>query len=214
MPSIYAPGPKGRMRIYHSLWCWRHIRLPLWMGVIEMQDTKAVTIPSPYYKNVCGGQEWPTRWDNLLEPAHVASNLTLASLRPLYAPLWLLLPMISCMLTSQAMRPCWSQTNHLELPMSWFSKTTSWNMCWHTWPSIKQQKPLLMFCTKVTSISLGPQPGSWVIEVLASLVVWFRKCGRSLASNDCGPCLPPTNQWLGREITPNNYMHDQEAGRI
>ena len=39
------------------------------MGVIETHDTKAVTIPCPYYKSAFGGQEWPTRWDNLLGPA-------------------------------------------------------------------------------------------------------------------------------------------------
>ena len=31
------------------------------MDVIEMPDTKAVTVPCPYYKNAFGGQEWPTR---------------------------------------------------------------------------------------------------------------------------------------------------------
>ena len=153
----------------------------------EMQDTKAMTVPCPYYKNAFGGQEWSTRWDNLLGPAHAVSNMRVVSLRPLYAPLWLLLPWISCMLTSQALRLCWSQPNHLELPISWFSKTTSQNMCWHMWPPIKQQKLLLNFCTEVTSLSSGPQPGSWVIGVLASLAVWFRKCTRSLAPNDCGP---------------------------
>ena len=29
------------------------------MGVIEMQDTKAVTILYLYYKNVSGSPEWP-----------------------------------------------------------------------------------------------------------------------------------------------------------
>ena len=29
--------------------------------VIEMPDTKAMTIPCPYYKNGFGGQGWPTR---------------------------------------------------------------------------------------------------------------------------------------------------------
>ena len=41
--------------IYYSLWSQRCIELPLWMGVIEMQDTKAVTIPCPYYKSAFGG---------------------------------------------------------------------------------------------------------------------------------------------------------------
>ena len=167
MPSTYAPHPKGGMRICYSLWCWRHIGLPLWMGDIEMWDTKAMTIPYPCYKNAFGGQKWSTRWDNLLGPAHTASNTRVASLRPLYAPLWPLLPWISCMLISQALRPCWSQTNHLESPTSWFSKTTSWNTCWQVWPPIKQQKLLLNFCTEVTSLSSGPWPGSWVIGVLA-----------------------------------------------
>ena len=93
--------------------------------------------------------------------------MRVASPRPLYALLWLLLPWISYMLTLQALRPHWSQTNHLELPPSWCSKTTSQNMCWHTWPLIKLQKPLPNFYMEVTSLSFRPQPGSWVIEVLA-----------------------------------------------
>ena len=188
MPSNYTPSPKGRMRIYYSSWHQRHIELLLWMGVIEIWDTMAMTVPCPYYKKVFGGQEWPTRWENQLGPAHAAPNMRVASPRPLYALLWLLLPWISYMLISQALRPCWSQTNHLELPMSWCSKTISQNMCWHMWPPIKQQKLLLNFCTEVTSLSSGPWPWSWVIEVLASPVEWFRKCARSLASNDCRPC--------------------------
>ena len=62
------------------------------MGVIVMQDTKAETIPYPYYKNVFGGQGWPTRWDKLLGPAHSAYSMKAASPRPLYIPSWLLLP--------------------------------------------------------------------------------------------------------------------------
>ena len=31
------------------------------MVVIEMQDTKAMTILYPYCKNISGGQEWPNR---------------------------------------------------------------------------------------------------------------------------------------------------------
>ena len=125
MPSTYAPHPKGRMRIYYSSWSQKHIESLLWMGVIEMPDTKAMTVPCPYYKNAFGGQGWPTRWDNLLGPAHTASSSRVASPRPLYAPLWLQLPWISCMLTLQALRPHWSQTSCLESLMSWCSKTTS-----------------------------------------------------------------------------------------
>ena len=77
-------------------------------------------------------------------------------------------PWISYMLTLQALRPCWSQTNHLESPTSWCYKTTSWNMCWCMWPLMKLQKLLPIFYMEDTSLSLGPQPGSWVIEVIAS----------------------------------------------
>ena len=31
------------------------------MGLIEMQETKAVTVLCPYYKNAFGGQEWANR---------------------------------------------------------------------------------------------------------------------------------------------------------
>ena len=31
----------------------------------------------------------------------------------------------------KVLRPHWSKINHLELPMSWFSKTTSLNTCWN-----------------------------------------------------------------------------------
>ena len=97
--------------------------------------------------------------------------------RPLYAPLWLLLPWISYMLTLQALRPLWSQINHLESPTSWHSKTTSQSMCWCLWALVRLQKLLLNFYMEVTSLSLGPWPGSWVIEVLASRVDFLSTLG-------------------------------------
>ena len=42
-------------------------------------------------------------------------------------------------------------------------------------------KTFAKFYTKVTSLSLGPQAGSLVIEVLTPWVTWLRKCARSLA---------------------------------
>ena len=39
----------------------------------------------------------------------------------------------------------WSQTNYLESLTSWFSKTTSWNTCWCTWPLIKLKKIVAKF---------------------------------------------------------------------
>ena len=181
MPSTYAQCPKVRMKIYYSSWSQRPISSLLWMGVIKMQDTRAVTIPCPYYKNAFGGQGWPTRCDNPLGSAHTAYSIRVASPRPLYIPLWLLLPWISCMLTLPASGPHWSQTSHLESLMSWCSKTISWSMCWHMWPPTKLQNPLLNFYSKVTSLSLGHQPGSWVIKVITSWIIWLRKCARSLA---------------------------------
>ena len=55
------------------------------MDAIGMQDTKAVTVPFPCYKNVFGGQEWPNKWDKLSSPVDAASNMRAAPLRPLYA---------------------------------------------------------------------------------------------------------------------------------
>ena len=94
------------------------------------------------------------------------------------------------------LRPCWSWINCLESPMSWFSKTISLSMYWHIWPLIKLQKPLLNFYMEATSISLGPWPGSWVIEVLALPVASLRNCVRSLAFNDCRLC-PTTPKQMG-----------------
>ena len=31
------------------------------MDAIRMQDTKAMTVPFPCYKNISGGQEWPNK---------------------------------------------------------------------------------------------------------------------------------------------------------
>ena len=45
--------------------------------------------------------------------------------KALYTPLGLLLPWISCMLISQALRPCWSHISPLDLPMSLCSKIIS-----------------------------------------------------------------------------------------
>ena len=61
VPFTYTPPQKGRMRICYSLWCQRCTRLPPYMGASGIQDIKAVTILYPCYKNVSGGQEWPSR---------------------------------------------------------------------------------------------------------------------------------------------------------
>ena len=159
MPSIYSLHPKGSMRIYYSSWFQRHIELPLWMGVTKMQDPKAMTILCPYYMNAFGDQEWPNRWDKLLGPAHAAFSMGGFPKAPL-CPIVAMALQISCMVISQALRPCWSQTNHLELPMSWCSKTTSQRTCWGMWPLIKLWKLLPNFFMEDTSLSLGPHPGS------------------------------------------------------
>ena len=45
------------------------------------------------------------------------------------------------------------------------------------------------FCIRVTSQYLGPQPGSWVTEVLTLWAVSSTKCARSLAWRNCRPHL-------------------------
>ena len=84
-PFICDPCQKGRMRICYSLWCQRHTRLLPWMGAIEIQDIKAVTVHYLYCKNISGGPEWPNRWDKLLGPVNAASSMRVAPLRPIYA---------------------------------------------------------------------------------------------------------------------------------
>ena len=50
-------------------------------------------------------------------------------------------------------------------------------------------------------------------EVLALPVALLRNCARALASNDCRLCPTPPDEWAGREIAPDDYAHDWEAGR-
>ena len=46
-------------------------------------------------------------------------------------PIVAMAPLDLLHMTSQALRPHWSQINCLESPMSWCSKTTSQSTCWH-----------------------------------------------------------------------------------
>ena len=56
--ALYLPSmPKWENGDLLCFMVLKDIRLLLWMGVIEMQDIKAVTIPYPYYKNIFGGQD-------------------------------------------------------------------------------------------------------------------------------------------------------------
>ena len=68
------------------------------------------------------------------------------------------------------------------------------------WPLIKLQKPLLNFYIEATSLSLRPQPGSYMTKVLALPVALLRNCARSLASNDkwTMPYHPKTNGLVER----------------
>ena len=45
---------------------------------------------------------------------------------------------------------------------------------------VQTAKTITKFYIRVTSLTLGPWPGSWVTEVLTSWVVWLRKCAWSL----------------------------------
>ena len=56
------------------------------------------------------GQEWPNRWDKLLGPAHTAFSMRVGFHKAPLCPIVAMAPWISCMLTSQALRPHWSKT--------------------------------------------------------------------------------------------------------
>ena len=64
------------------------------------------------------------------------------------------------MLTLQVERPQWSWTNHLELPMSWFSKThfTKYVLAYVT-PNQTAKTMSLNFHMEALPLSLGPWPG-------------------------------------------------------
>ena len=79
------------------------------------------------------------------------------------------------------------------------------------WPLIKLQKPSLNFYMEARSLSLEPQPGSWVTEVLALPVALLRNCARSLASNDCG--LHPTTQ-TNRLVERSHQMIMHMIGKL
>ena len=66
-PFTCAPPQKGRMRICYSSWCQNCTGLLLWMGAIKKQDIKTMTIPFPYCKNISGGQEWPSRLEQVIK---------------------------------------------------------------------------------------------------------------------------------------------------
>ena len=84
--SLCMLHPKrGRMRICCSSWCQRCTGLLPSMGVIGTQDIKATTVIFPCYKNIFGGQEWPSRLGRLSRPVGIASSMKVAPLRPLYA---------------------------------------------------------------------------------------------------------------------------------
>ena len=128
IPSIYAQCPKEKMRIYYSLWSQKSTILPLWMGVFGCRTPG----PWPYFVLTTrmflvarNDQTDETVYYNLHMLPPIWGGIPKAPLCPTVAmALW-----ISCMLTSQALRPHWSQINCIELPMSLWSKTTSWSMC-------------------------------------------------------------------------------------
>ena len=45
-------------------------------GCHQDADSMSMTIPFPSYKNISGGQEWPSRWDKLSRPVDTASNMS------------------------------------------------------------------------------------------------------------------------------------------
>ena len=109
-----------------------------------MQDTKAVTVPYPYYKNTFGGQGWPTRCDKLLEPAHTAYSMRAAS------PRHVDFTSIKTMLEP-------NQSPRIANILVFQDLFTKHVLAYVT-PD-QTAKTIAKFYTKVTSLSLGPQPG-------------------------------------------------------
>ena len=64
-------------------------------------------------------------------------------------------------------------------------------------------KIVTKFLYQVTSQSLGAQPGSWVIRVLSSWAASLMRCVNSSAWGNSDNAMPPTDKWVGGEITSN-----------
>ena len=68
------------------------------------------------------------------------------------------------------------------------------------WPPIRLLKQSPSSCIRVTSQSLGPQPGSWAIRVQTSWTALLMRCVNSSAWRSCKPCLITPRQmgwWRG-----------------
>ena len=195
-PSTYAQHLRARMKICCSLWSQGHIGLLLWMDVIKMHDIRAMAVPCPYCRSAFGGWGWSAWCHNPSEPAHAVYSMSVACPRPLYTPSWLLLPWISYMLTSPAWRPLWRQTSHLELLMSWYSKTTSQNTILAYVTPNQMAKTIAKFLYQGYISIFEAQPDSWVTKVLTSWVVWLMECARSLAWRSCRLCYT-THRLMG-----------------
>ena len=87
--------PKGENEDLLLLVVQRHIRSLLCMGVIKMQDIRAMTVPCPYYRNALGGQGWQVRCGNPSGPVHAVYSMRAACPWPPYTLSWPLLPWIS-----------------------------------------------------------------------------------------------------------------------
>ena len=81
----------------------------------------------------------------------------------------------------------WSWIDHLMSPMSWCSRIILWNMLWHMRPPIRPLRQLPSSCIRVTSWSLRPWTGSWVIQVWTSWAASLMRCLNSLAWRNCEP---------------------------
>ena len=178
MPSIYSPCPKGRMRIYYSLWFCRHIGLPLWMGVRD-------TGHQGHYHTLSLLQEcfwWPGMVNQIRQSIRACTHclqyeggFPKAPLCPIVATAPLNLLHVDFTSIETTLEP--NQLPRVAKILV-FQEHFTKNMLANVTPD-QTAKTVAKFLYLGYISILGTWPGSWVIEVLASLVVWFRKYARS-----------------------------------
>ena len=97
--------------------------------------------------------------------------------------------------------------------MSWFSKTISWHILAYVTPDQTTKNIAKFLYVGYISIfwalarilsDRGASFTSSIIEELCKIL-----CIKPTVDHP----LPPPDKWAGREITPDDYAHDWEAGR-
>ena len=179
-------------------WEWRSSALhspkgtlgsPPWMDAIGMQDIRAMTTLCPYCMNAFGGWEWPIRCHNPSRPAHIAYNMRAAYPRLLYTLSWPPTPLdllhvdFTSIVTTLELNKSPKVANIVVFQDHFMKHVLA-----YVTPD-QTAKTVANFLYQGYISILGPQPGSWVTEVLTLWAVSLMKCPRSLAWRNYGPCL-------------------------